>query len=129
MELEGNAMRIMAILAGAAFVTLASPALAEDWDFVLINNAGKEIKKIEIAPTGSTSWVASKQEEGIVYSAIKSGGRTTVHFDKAGNQCRYDVKVTFADGSNGVWSGINVCDSTFVTIRFNGSGAPIFAAN
>lgn len=122
-------MRTMAILAGAALVALASPALAEDWDFVLVNNAGKDIKKIEIAPTGSTSWVANKEEEGVVYKATKSGGRTTVHFDKASSQCRYDVKVTFSDDSNSVWSGINVCDNAYVTIRYNGSGAPIFAAS
>ena len=35
---------------------VASPALAEDWDFVLTNGTGKSIKMVEIAPTGSTDW-------------------------------------------------------------------------
>ncbi|MEI9850602.1 MAG: hypothetical protein WDN24_06795 [Sphingomonas sp.] len=52
----------------------------------------------------------------------------TVHFEKGENNCRYDVRATFADDTNAVWTGINVCDNAFVTLRYR-DGAPVFAAN
>ena len=43
-------MRIK-LLAGGMLMAIATPALAEDWDFVLVNKTGKTIKQIEAVPT------------------------------------------------------------------------------
>ena len=120
-------MRLMALTAAA--LTIATPAFADAWDFVLVNSSGKPIKTVELAPTGTTTWQANKvdpdfKKEG----AVKPGGRMTVHFDK-GDSCKYDVKVTFSDDSSGVWSAVNICDNAFVTIRYDASGKPVFSAN
>ena len=40
----------------AAMLAVAAPALADDWDFVLINSSGKAIAAVELAPTGTTAW-------------------------------------------------------------------------
>jgi hypothetical protein len=126
--MEGIAMR-KTLLAIAA-LTVATPALADDWDFVLINSSGKEIKLIEISPTGASTWVKNREDEGVKKAAsIKSGGRMTVHFDKAGNQCRYDVRGTFMDDTTAIWANINVCDNAYVTIKYSAAGAPTFTAN
>lgn len=116
-------MRTMALMAGAALVTLASPALAEDWDFLVTNNSGKEIKTIEVSPTGANTWVANRVEEGVAVKSLKAGGRGTVHFDKAANQCRYDIKATFADDSNATWTGFNVCNNSYVILKSGGGTA------
>jgi hypothetical protein len=118
------------MMATCAALVVAVPAFADDWDFVLINSSGKSIKTIELAPTGTTTWQANKvdpdfKKEGAV---IKSGARTTVHFDK-GSTCKYDVKATFEDDSNAVWSAINICDNSFVTVKYSAAGAPVFTAN
>jgi hypothetical protein len=118
------------VLAAAATAAVAVPALADDWDFVLINNSGKVIKTIELAPTGTTTWQPNKIDPDFKKedATVKAGARMTVHFDK-GPGCKYDVKATFADDTSAVWTGINVCDNAFVTIRYNAAGAPTFSAN
>lgn len=117
-------------LAAAAAFVIAAPAMADDWDFVLINNAGKAIKTVEIAPTGTTTWQANKVDPDFKKddTTVKQGARMTVHFDK-GTGCKYDVKLNFTDGSNGVWTGINVCDNSYVTVKYSAAGAPTFTAN
>ncbi len=121
-------MMRLAVTAAAAML-VAMPALADDWDFVLINNSGKAIKNVELAPTGTTTWQPNKIDpERKREDALKPGGRTTVHFDK-GPTCKYDLKVTFGDDSASTWTGINVCDNSYVTIRYNAAGTPTFSAN
>jgi hypothetical protein len=116
------------VATAAAALMIAAPALAEDWDFVLINNAGKSIKTVEISPGGAGTWVANKTDPEMKREALtKVGGRTTVHFDK-GSGCKYDLRATFEDGSTAVWSGVNVCNNSYITIRYSG-GTPSFTAN
>jgi len=117
-------------LAAAAAIVIAAPAMADDWDFVLINNSGKAIKTVEIAPTGTTTWQPNKVDPEFkkADATVKPGARMTVHFDK-GAGCKYDVKLSFADSSEGVWTGINVCDNSYITVKYNSAGAPAFTAN
>ncbi|MBB4099508.1 hypothetical protein [Sphingomonas kyeonggiensis] len=117
-------------LAAAAAIVIAAPAMADEWDFVLINNSGKAIKTVEIAPTGTTTWQPNKVDPEFkkADATVKPGARMTVHFDK-GAGCKYDVKLSFADNSDGVWTGINVCDNSYITVKYNAAGAPAFTAN
>lgn len=117
-------------LAAIAALVIAAPAMADDWDFVLINSSGKAIKTVEIAPTGTTTWQPNKVDPDFKKedATVKPGARMTVHFDK-GAGCKYDVKLNFVDGSNGVWTAINVCDNSYVTVKYSGAGAPTFTAN
>lgn len=122
-------MRKTLIMAVAALV-IATPALAEDWDFVLVNNTGKEIKLVELAPTGTTSWKQNKVDEEVRKRVpIAVGKRGTIFFEKESSQCRFDVKATFADDTTLTWVNVNVCDNPFVNLRLNGSGAPTFTYN
>jgi hypothetical protein len=116
------------LVAATAALMLAAPAFAEEWDFVLVNGTGKAIKTIELSPGGAGKWVAQTLDPDVKREpTIKSGARTTVHFDK-GSSCKYDVKLTFADDSSAVWSGINVCDNSYITVKYTGT-APAFTAS
>jgi len=117
-------------LAATAALVIAAPAMADDWDFVLINNSGKAIKTVEIAPTGTTTWQPNKVDPDFKKedATVKAGARMTVHFDK-GTGCKYDVKLNFTDSSSTTWTGINVCDNSYVTVKFSAAGAPTFTAN
>ncbi len=121
-------MMKLAIIATVAILA-TTPAFADDWDFMLINNSGKSIKNVELAPTGTTTWQANRVDPEIQRDpVIKAAGRTTVHFDK-GATCKYDIKATFVDDSSSTWTGINLCDNSYVTLRYNAAGKPTFAAN
>jgi hypothetical protein len=122
------AMNTLGLAALAACIA-AVPALADDWDFVLVNGSGKEVKTVEVAATGTTSWQANKVDPDIKREpTLKPGARMTVHFDK-GTGCKYDIKLGFADGTSSSWTGINVCDNSFVTVKYSATGAPVFTAN
>ncbi|WP_448662382.1 hypothetical protein ACG3SL_17200 [Sphingomonas sp. CJ20] len=111
-----------------AVLVVATPAWADPWDFILVNSTGKAIKSVEVSPGGAGTWVANKVDEDLKKEAlVKAGGRMTVHFDK-GSGCKYDVKAVFEDGTNAVWSGVNVCDNSYVTVKYAG-GTPTFTAN
>lgn len=119
-------MRMMMAL--TALTLIAAPALAEDWDFVLINDAGKAIKTVEIAVAGSGAWKPNVKAEDIAdRGEIKAKGRMTVHFDKPTGQCKFDIKATFGDGSSQVWTGANLCDASFITVKLVGDKATIVA--
>lgn len=116
------------IIALAAITLTAAPALAEDWDFVLINEAGKAIKTVEIAAAGTTDWKPNIKAEDVAdRGEIKPKGRMTVHFDKPSSQCKFDIKATFGDGSSQVWNGANLCDASFITVKLVGDKATIVA--
>jgi len=106
----------------AAALVVASPALAEDWDFMLTNGSGKPIKTIELAPAGTTDPETRRDP------VIKVGAKTTVRFDKAASQCRFDLKATFEDGTTQIWTGANVCDNSYITIKLANGKATISAS-
>lgn len=116
------------LIALAALSLTAMPALAEDWDFVLINESGKPIKTIELSPAGAATWAprtldADEKSDPVV----KPKARTTVRFDKPASQCRYDLRATFADDTTQVWSGANICDNSYITLKLAGDKATISA--
>ena len=119
-------MKHIAALAACALV--AAPALAEDWDFMLTNQSGKPIKLIELAPAGTTDWKPQTVDaEAKRETMVKANARTTIRFDKAASQCRYDLRATFEDGTTQVWSGANVCDNSYITLKLVDGKATIAA--
>lgn len=117
------------IMALTALTLTAAPALAEDWDFVLINEAGKPIKTIEIAVAGSDQWKPNvKAEDMADRGEVKLKGRTTVHLDKPTGQCKFDIKATFGDGTSQVWQGANICDNSYITVKLANGAATISAS-
>jgi len=109
-------------------MSFAAPAHADEWDFVLINHTGKPIHRVEVAPSGTADWQRDKIDPELKHAGdVKVGARMTVHFDKDGN-CRYDLRLTFSNGSVEVWDGLNVCDNSYFSIKYNAGGAPAFLA-
>jgi len=122
-------MKKLALIASAAALAAAAPALADEWDFLLTNSTGKLITKIEVAPAGSGSWVENKVEAELNKDGkVKPGGKTTIHFEKAASACKFDVRGTFEDKTTAVWPNVNLCDNSYVTIAFTGE-KPTFKAN
>jgi hypothetical protein len=117
-------------LATAGVLVLATPAAAEEWDFVLINMTGKAIRSVELAPTRTADWVPNQVDLEIATPApVRPTARTTIHFDKRDDTCVYDIRATLDSGSQSVWQAVNVCDNSYVTLKFNASGATTFSAN
>jgi len=108
------------VLAAIGMLAVASPAWADAWDFILVNNSGKEVSLVELSPAGANTWAASTLYEDSKPKPIKPAQRSTIHFDKSGSQCKYDIRATFSDKTTAVFGNLNLCDAAFVTIRFDG---------
>jgi hypothetical protein len=99
----------------------AAPALAENWDFVLVNKTGKTITMVEVSPAGAANWKKDRREEDLGPSKIAPGDDYTVHFDKDPKVCKYDVRMTF-DGEDTpvIWAGFDTCKFAFGDFALNG---------
>jgi len=122
-------MKKLALIASVAALVTAAPAMADDWDFMFTNGTGKLITKIEVAPAGSGNWSDNKVDAELNKDGkVKAGAKTTVHFEKAANACKFDIRGTFEDKTTAVWSNINLCDNSYVTVSMTGD-KPSFKAN
>ena len=113
-------------LVALAVVSLADQARADAWDIMVVNSTGKAIRSVELAITPATVWTGINQTE--TGKTIQNGSRDVAHFDKPNDKCRYDLRAVFSDGGSAVWAKINVCDFSYVTIKYPNS-QPTFAAN
>ena len=105
-------------LIGAVLLTAAVPAYAAEQEFVLVNKTGKTIKTIEVSDVGKGEWTPETLDEDMVHDPIRPGTNHTVHFDK--DQCSVDVRLTFADDSQAVFTNFNACDNAFGDFSFKG---------
>ena len=108
----------------AGLMLSAAPALAENWDFVLVNKTGKTIKLVEVAQAGTGEWKKDMRDEDMGDSKVRPGADYTVHFEKDAKACKYDVRLTF-DGEEApvVWTGFDACKFAFGDFALNG-GVP-----
>lgn len=112
-------MRIK-LLAAGLLLTLAAPAFAENWDFVLVNKTGKTIKLVEVSESGQAAWKKELADEDRPATSIKPGQDHTVHFEREAKACKFDVRMTFDDDSQAVWAGFDVCKFAFGDFALNG---------
>ena len=108
----------LAPLFAAAFATAAQ---AEPWVIVAVNSTGQTIKVFQTAPSPGTVWAAATSDSGS--STVVNGARTTLRFDKPSGTCRMDLRVTFSDGTKAVYSTINVCDNSYLTLHWSNGKA------
>lgn len=116
----------------ALLVTLGTgtAARADPWNMIVINSTGKTIYKLEVAPAGTTTWASTTLQamNGAPVAEVPNGDRVEAHFDKQGSICRYDLKTSFTDRSTATFSGVNVCDNSYVTLKFS-SGKAVYTVN
>ena len=111
-------------------LTMGTAARADPWNMVVINSTGKTIYKIEVAASATTAWASTTLEamNGAPASQVPTGNRVQAHFDKQGSTCRYDLKTSFTDRSVATFSAVNVCDNSYVTLKFS-NGKPTYSVN
>jgi hypothetical protein len=49
-------------------------------------------------------------------ATIPNGGSGTVSFARGQDQCLWDLRATFDDGQTGDWRGVNLCETSTVTL-------------
>lgn len=103
-------------IAGLAVLASGTAAHADAWSLIAANSTGKSIYKIEVAPSATTAWSLAPFQPNSGAS-LDNGERMEIGFDKPADKCRYDLRATFTDLSTVVYSGVNVCVYSTVTLK------------
>lgn len=106
------------LLAGVVALGVAvtgATALAQSYDRrVEIVNATSETMMYFYA---STVDAASWEEDILGDAVLPSGNSVIVNIDDGSGYCRYDLRAVFADGSEGIQAGVNVCEVATFTFH------------
>lgn len=114
--------------AGAAMLMLAAasgPAFAQaKQDFTLVNSTGYALRALFVAPTKSNSW-----EDNILgRDILATDEEIEIEFDRGDKTCLWDLRVVYEDdGSNAVWSQIDLCKWSVITIHYDRNADKTYA--
>jgi hypothetical protein len=111
----------------AVTLTLLAGAMlsssADRRNFWVLNNTGREITRFYVAIHGSgTTW----SSDVLGRSTLPNAGGTVVYFtDSNYNNCMYDFRVTYSDGSyDDYLKGRNLCQTH--AVQFNSGTNDVF---
>lgn len=97
-------------------LTVGAPAHANGLDFTLNNATGYDIKAVYVDPTSSDTWTDDVMGADI----LPDGGGVNIHFTGEADSCKWDLKVEWTeDYKPTVWSGLNLCNISEVTLKYN----------
>jgi len=100
-------------LIGLVIAAAAAPALAGAGNFTLVNSSGADIAALEIRRTGTTDWAP-------LPGAASNGASTAIIFSNP--DCAFDVRARLKGDGTAVWSGLNLCEVSRVTLRRSAAG-------
>ena len=99
-------------LAAALLAVVAVPALAEDVAYEVINSSSSTLVGFYTSPVSDPMW-----SENLVTgaNALGSGESGTVTLTDGSDECGYDVKFEFEDGSE-LMDQVDVCEVATYTL-------------
>ncbi|MEW5982588.1 MAG: hypothetical protein AB1806_09480 [Acidobacteriota bacterium] len=105
-----------------AVVVAGSLAIAAQGrqDFVLRNRIGQTIDELYISPTTTDEW----EEDVLDVDLLENGEDVTIHFPRDEDECLWDFKIITEDDTSVVWTKIDLCKASEVTLLIEG-GKPI----
>ncbi len=104
-----------ALLVASSLFLLNGAAFAGQQDFSIVNKTGYALKHIYVSENNNNSW----DEDILGRDVLEDGEEFEVAFGKAENVCKWDMKVVYDDGESAVWQGLNLCQITKLTLKWN----------
>ncbi len=107
------------LTAAALFFAVNGTVLAQaKQDFQLVNKTGYEISSVFVSASKTNDW----EDDVLSDDTLDDGETLTVRFKNAGKTCKFDIKVVYEeDDSEAIWTDIDLCATSKVTIRYNKS--------
>ena len=100
-------------LAALAFSAAPALAFAGATNFTLVNGTDAALSAIAIKRTGTSDWKP-------LSSSASAGAANSVNFSDP--DCAFDLKASVAGGGTALWSGVNLCGTSRLTLRRRPSG-------
>jgi hypothetical protein len=89
-----------------------------DLDFVIVNSTGHPIKGLSVGATGTGEW--SGEDELLKGRTFANGDAMAVTFNPKARAEKWDIKVTWADGSGGEeWVGLKLTEIAKLTLVYD----------
>ncbi|OIQ69511.1 hypothetical protein GALL_488870 [mine drainage metagenome] len=97
-------------------VVASAPAFANGLDFSLKNATGYDIKAVFVDPSASDTWTDDVMGADI----LADGDKVDISFTGDEGTCKWDLKVEWTeDYKPTVWHGLNLCNISTVTLKYN----------
>lgn len=96
----------------------AQTALADQRDFTIENNNELAIVEVYVSAGNSQYW-GSDILKGTI-DILPSGEESEIGFSNSSNQCVYDIKVVYENGTYDMMQQANLCEITSVSFEGNG---------
>jgi len=106
---------ILGGLAALALFAMPAAAQAEDLTFVLTNASSYNITNFYTSPANVGEW----EEDVLGEDMMPSGSQVNVTIADGSDQCVYDMKFVFEDGSEFVREEIDLCSLGEYTLSDN----------
>jgi hypothetical protein len=103
-------MRKLFIAAALLASGIATAAYAAAQDFTITNSTGHVIVTLNVSPSNSSRW----GPDILGREVLADGEQAEVSFDRDEDQCVWDIRVTYDDGTENDERGINLCQTTEV---------------
>lgn len=97
--------------AAFALFALATPALAEDVEFDLINDSSADLSELYVSPVGTDSW----GEDILGTDVLAVGENGVVTITDGSEVCDYDMRFVMADGGELVREA-DICELSSFTL-------------
>ena len=99
------------LIAGALLASaFAGAAYAAQQDFTITNHTGHTIATLNVSPHDDDRW----GPDILGRDTLANGEQAEVTFDRNEDQCSWDIKVTYDDGTSNDLRGVNLCETTEV---------------
>jgi len=103
-------MRRLSIAGALIASAIATAAYAAQQDFTVTNHTGHTIVTLNVSPHGDDHW----GPDILGRDVLNDGEQAAVTFDRDEEQCSWDIKVTYDDGTNNDLRGVDLCETTEV---------------
>ena len=99
-------MKRIMFIAAALSMSMATPVMAEDLQFKLINMAGSDIVAFHVSHTGTKKW----EENLLSGHYLPSGNEIDIVIGDGRTTCVYDIKTKFRDGDSFEDYDLDLCE-------------------
>jgi hypothetical protein len=106
---------LFAALVAAFFAYAAAPAAAQQQNFTLVNATGYTINELYIGPVTSNRWGRDVLGTGV----LPSGRQTPITFAPGQSECRWDIKVVYADGDESELRNVDLCRISVIRLTWD----------
>ena len=103
-------MRKLLIAGALLAAATATAAFAARQDFTITNHTGHTIVTLNVSPHTDDRW----GPDILGRDTLANGEQAAISFDRDEQQCHWDIKVTYDDGTNNDLRDVNLCQTSEV---------------